>query len=207
MAEGTRRRRSQRDARRLSQGESCWTRAASTFAFTASDVVERYLHRGAFEPTLADEDIELDPGRWCSHSAWGQEAWQCVAQWVWNLRLELGHQVEPAPLRLTEFAPAIASQQSRMRRVRPQLLPLPGMLHLPQQPPGKLVASRGKTFPSNLIARFGAQQGRSWSLMSGVEKPMAACALCMEPAFASAALVRCVSSANGMAAKPRSPAK
>jgi len=25
-------------------------------AFTASDVVALYLHRGAFEPTLADED-------------------------------------------------------------------------------------------------------------------------------------------------------
>ena len=30
-------------------------------AFTASDVVELYLHRGAFEPALADEDQELDP--------------------------------------------------------------------------------------------------------------------------------------------------
>ena len=42
--------------------------------FTACDVVELYLHRGAFEPALADEDQELDPDRWCSHSAWGQEA-------------------------------------------------------------------------------------------------------------------------------------
>jgi hypothetical protein len=40
--------------------------------FTARDVVELYLHRGAFEPTLSDEDIELDPDRWCSHSAWGK---------------------------------------------------------------------------------------------------------------------------------------
>lgn len=76
-------------------------------AFTASDVVELYLHRGAFEPALADEDQELDPDRWCSHSAWGQEAWQCVAQWVWNLRLELGHHLEETPLRTTEFAPAL----------------------------------------------------------------------------------------------------
>src|SRR5260221_7042280 len=51
-------------------------------AFTASDVVELYLHRGAFEPTLADEDKEQDPDRWCSHAAWGQECWQLVAQWV-----------------------------------------------------------------------------------------------------------------------------
>ncbi len=76
-------------------------------AFTASDVVELYLHRGAFEPALADEDNEQDPDRWCSHSAWGQECWQLVSQWVWNLRLELGHQLEPTPLRVTEFAPAI----------------------------------------------------------------------------------------------------
>jgi len=52
--------------------------------FTACDVVEVYLHRGAFEPALSDEDDELDPDRWCSHSAWGQECWQVVAQWVWN---------------------------------------------------------------------------------------------------------------------------
>src|SRR5205807_9574010 len=34
--------------------------------------------------------------------------WQIVSQWVWNLRLELGHQLEPTPMRTTEFAPAIA---------------------------------------------------------------------------------------------------
>jgi hypothetical protein len=76
-------------------------------AFTACDVVELYLHRGAFEPALADEDIEQDPDRWCSHSAWGQECWQVISQWTWNLRLELGHQLKPQPLRTTEFAPAI----------------------------------------------------------------------------------------------------
>jgi hypothetical protein len=82
-------------------------------AFTACDVVELYLHRGAFEPTLSDEDREQDPDRWCSHSAWGQECWQLVAQWVWNLRLELGHQLEPAPGRITEFAPAILPQNTQ----------------------------------------------------------------------------------------------
>src|SRR5437588_2540130 len=75
-------------------------------AFTASDVVALYLHRGAFEPVLADEDQEQDPDRWCSHAPAGQEAWQIVSQWVWNLRLELGHLLEPTPLRTTEFAPA-----------------------------------------------------------------------------------------------------
>ena len=75
-------------------------------AFTASDVVALYLHRGAFEPVLADEDQEQDPDRWCSHAPAGQEAWQIVSQWVWNLRLELGHVLEPTPMRTTEFAPA-----------------------------------------------------------------------------------------------------
>ena len=72
--------------------------------FTASDVVALYLHRGAFESVLADEDDEQDPDRWCSHAPAGQEAWQIVCQWIWNVRLELGHQLEPTPMRTTEFA-------------------------------------------------------------------------------------------------------
>jgi hypothetical protein len=32
-----------------------------------------------------------------------------ISQWVWNLRLELGHQLQPDPVRTTEFAPAIPS--------------------------------------------------------------------------------------------------
>jgi hypothetical protein len=75
--------------------------------FTASDVVALYLHRGAFEPLLADEDDEQDPDRWGSHAPAGQEAWQIVSQWIWNVRLELGHQLEPTPLRTTEFAPPV----------------------------------------------------------------------------------------------------
>ena len=95
-------------------------------AFTASDVVEVYLHRGAFEPTLADEDREQDPDRWCSHSAWGQECWQLVSQWVWNLRLGLGHQLELTSLRITEFAPTIPpqSEQTATRPTSPA--PAPG---------------------------------------------------------------------------------
>jgi hypothetical protein len=83
-------------------------------AFTASDVVELYLHRGAFESVLADEDTEQDPDRWCSHAAWGQQAWQVMSQWVWNIRLELGHQLEPTPLRITAFAPAIPQQSKQV---------------------------------------------------------------------------------------------
>src|SRR6266702_8577474 len=57
--------------------------------------------------TLSDEDREQAPDRWCSHAACGQEAWQIVAQWTWNLRLELGHKLAPEPVRATEFAPAL----------------------------------------------------------------------------------------------------
>jgi hypothetical protein len=88
--------------------------APASRAFTACDVVELYLHRGAFEPALSDEDNEQDPDRWCSHTACGQEAWCVVSQWVWNLRLELGHTLEPTELRTTEFAPAVPSQSEQV---------------------------------------------------------------------------------------------
>jgi len=81
-------------------------------AFSAADVVELYLHRGAFETVLSDEDQEQDPDRWCSHAACGQEFWQILSQWLWNLRLELGHMLHPAPMRTTEFAHAATSSQS-----------------------------------------------------------------------------------------------
>jgi hypothetical protein len=32
-----------------------------------------------YAPVLSDEDQEIDPDRWCSHSAWGQECWQLIA--------------------------------------------------------------------------------------------------------------------------------
>jgi hypothetical protein len=83
-------------------------------AFAARDVVELYLHRGAFEPLLSDEDDEQDPDRWCSPTAYGQEVWCIVSQWVWNLRLELGHQLAPASVRTTGFAPAIPAQSKQI---------------------------------------------------------------------------------------------
>ena len=75
-------------------------------AFTCADVLGLYLHRGSFETVLADEDREQDPDRWCSHAPCGQEFWQILNQWLWNLRLDLGQHLSPSPLRLTEFAPA-----------------------------------------------------------------------------------------------------
>jgi len=78
-------------------------------AFTPADVVDLYLHRGAFETVLSDEDAEQDPDRWCSYTACGQEFWQILSQWMWNIRLELGHHLHPTPLRMTTFAQAQAS--------------------------------------------------------------------------------------------------
>jgi hypothetical protein len=75
-------------------------------AFSPADVVALYLQRGAFETVLSDEDQEQDPDRWCAHTACGQEFWQILSQWVWNLRLELGHVLHPTAMRTTEFAPA-----------------------------------------------------------------------------------------------------
>jgi hypothetical protein len=79
--------------------------------FTAADVVELYLHRGAFETVLGDEDQEQCSDRWVSYSPVGQEMWQILSQWIWNLRLELGHCLHPTPLRVTEMAEARPSEQ------------------------------------------------------------------------------------------------
>ena len=72
-------------------------------AFTPADVLDLYLHRGSFETVLADEDQEQDPDRWVSHTPYGQEFWQILSQWIWNLRLEFGQQVSASPMRLTEL--------------------------------------------------------------------------------------------------------
>jgi hypothetical protein len=77
-------------------------------AFTASDVLDLYLHRGSFETVLADEDVEQDADRWYSHTPCGQEFCQILAQWVWNLRLELGQKLASSELRTNEFAQAAA---------------------------------------------------------------------------------------------------
>jgi len=33
-------------------------------------------------PCSPIRDQEIDPDRWCSHSAWGKECWQQIVQWV-----------------------------------------------------------------------------------------------------------------------------
>jgi len=78
--------------------------ALPALGFTAADVLKLYLHRGSFETELADEDFEQDSDRWCSFTAHGQEVWQILSQWMWNLRQELSQQWQPTHMRLTVFA-------------------------------------------------------------------------------------------------------
>jgi hypothetical protein len=73
-------------------------------AFTPADVLDLSLHRGSFETVLADEDEEQAADRWVSRTQWGQEFWQIINQWIWNLRLELGQQVQATTMRITDLA-------------------------------------------------------------------------------------------------------
>lgn len=73
-------------------------------AFTPADVLDLYLHRGSFETVLADEDEEQASDRWVSRTQWGQECWQIINQWIWNLRLELGQHAQATTMRLTDLA-------------------------------------------------------------------------------------------------------
>ncbi len=61
--------------------------------------VEHHIHTKA--STIQDSD------RWYSHTPCGQEFCQILAQWAWNLRLELGQTLSPSEPRMTEFAKAM----------------------------------------------------------------------------------------------------
>src|SRR5882724_9123679 len=73
--------------------------------FLVEDILDLYHGRGAFETVLADEDLEEDPDRWCSYTECGQELWQIACQWVWNLRLALGQEMQGGTVREMEWAP------------------------------------------------------------------------------------------------------
>jgi hypothetical protein len=49
----------------------------------------------------------------------GKRAWQIISQWVWNLRLELGHQLAPDPVCTTSIAPALAPAQKETLSASP----------------------------------------------------------------------------------------
>lgn len=100
-------------------------------AFTAKDILDLYLHRGSFETVLADEDAEQDADRWVSHTACGQEFFQILAQWLWNLRLELGQHLAPAKVRTTEFAPAHDVPSVSANAPDPEHAPVPIVVYGP----------------------------------------------------------------------------
>ena len=102
-------------------------------AFTASDVLDLYLHRGSFETVLADEDNEQDSDRWYSHTPCGQEFSQILAQWVWNIRLELGQQFSATELRITGFAPAFEAEAVSQEEPRPAEESTPSVIYGPPQ--------------------------------------------------------------------------
>jgi hypothetical protein len=102
-------------------------------AFTASDVLDLYLHRGSFETVLADEDKEQEMDRWYSHTPCGQEFAQILAQWVWNLRLELGQQLSASELRTTEFAPAGEAEPPSTGETELPAIPPPAVIYGPPQ--------------------------------------------------------------------------
>jgi hypothetical protein len=81
-------------------------------AFTPADVLDLYLHRGSFETVLADEDEEQAADRWVSRTQWGQECWQIINQWIWNLRLELGQQAQATTMRITDLAYSLVRDPS-----------------------------------------------------------------------------------------------
>ena len=74
--------------------------------FLASDILDLYFCRGAFEGMLGQEDRELYSDRWVSGHPQTQELFQIFSQWAWNKRIDLGLARQPTPLRQTLFSKA-----------------------------------------------------------------------------------------------------
>jgi hypothetical protein len=87
--------------------------------WSAQDVLSLYFARGGFEQTLSEEDKELELDRWCSGHPLGQECWQLLGQWVWNLRLRLGVAAVDPGVRRTLWAPAVVPRQQAPQTQRP----------------------------------------------------------------------------------------
>jgi hypothetical protein len=170
-------------------------------AFTSADVVALYLHRGAFENALADEDQELDER--LAGVVMRQAVKKHGKSWLngcGTRLLELGHQLHPDTVRSTEFAPAAPPDS-------PHTAPLSGSAPPRWACPGKLAASLVKTFLFNRMTRSVVLLASRWLPMSGVEKPMAACVSCMRRASSVVVPVSCASSVSGRGAPPRSRAR
>lgn len=113
-------------------------------ALTALDVLSLYFARGGFEQTLSEEDRETDPDRWVSAHPHGQELGEILAQWVWNLRLQLGLSIDQRPARCTLWAEAQPSSATS-----PPTTPAP---HQPPEPADATPPSPAEIAPSTLNA-------------------------------------------------------
>jgi hypothetical protein len=80
-------------------------------AFTCSDVLDLYLHRGSFETVLADEDIEQNADRWYSHTPCGQEFCQSSPP----LNCAPPNLPQPGPPSLLRRASPLISRSQRLR--------------------------------------------------------------------------------------------
>lgn len=177
-------------------------------AFTACDVVELYLHRGAFEPQRIATKIRRStriggaatpPGgkRHGVSSANGSG----ICAWNWDINFNLTRCARP------NLPPPSHRRTSSRPAPRPHPLPPRDMGHLLPPPPGKRAGSAEPTFLSSLMGHCAVPPGSRFTSRSDVARLMAVCAWCMPPAFATAAPVRCVSNVNGMAARPQSHAR
>ncbi len=74
-------------------------------------------------------EYEQESDRWYSHTPCGQEFAQILAQWLWNLRLELGQAFSPSELRTTKFAPACEAQSVSTDEPVPAEAPTPAVTY------------------------------------------------------------------------------
>ena len=112
--------------------------------------VEHHIHTKA--STVQDSD------RWYSHTPCGQEFCQILAQWVWNLRLELGQKLSSSELRTTEFAKVRAVEPTQACESVPVSQHTPAVTYGPAQwaRPSFTGGFPGSAFPRNPMGRCAA---------------------------------------------------
>jgi len=158
-------------------------------AFTASDVLDLYLHRGSFETVLADEDVEQNADRWYSHTPCGQEFSQILAQWAWNwgnsfLQQSCARPNLLQPLRRNLLRKKSLHRQIRLRRRSSMALPNGLALRLQEAFPVL-------RFPRSLMAHCAALPTTRCILKNDAQSVMAPCGSCMRHASAIAVPVLC----------------
>ena len=148
--------------------------------------------------------------RWCSHSACGQEAWQIISQWIWNLRLELGHRLVPEPVRTTEFAPALPPQQeSALTRAGTPAVEAPASGYAPPATATSWKVGRftGTDFPLQPDGTLRCPAGSVLVPHEHRRELDGSLRVVILRAFATAVRARCANTANGTAATRTNRAK